>query len=291
LQALVACNDTAALAAAARDLVADAANLPSRLSVESATTLYPDHLSLAELFTLIERVRPPKEFSGEGFGYVINELYEATPGPQKPEFVSRLAALCLSEPFVEWHHRISKRYAELATHVEPIAYRELQASGKDEPPDRLIRLLMVVERAEREREHEREGPTLRELLHAKPKILRALFWADVEEQRAHGRHDNNPVYFWQIINPHPLWHLEESDLRWMEQDLAGRPLEADQRIALSAIVAVLRGAGHLDAERPRVEALIKDRPRLEADLNEYLSPSPQVIAHMRRERSRPARSA
>jgi hypothetical protein len=287
LQALVACNDTAALSAAARDLVADAANLPSRLSVESATTLYPDRLSLAELFTLIEQVRPPKEFSGEGFGYVINELYEATPGPEKPEFVSRLAELCLSEPFVEWHRRISKRYAELATHVEPIAYRDLQASGNDEPPDRLIRLLMVVERAERERE--REGVTLRELLHAKPNILRALFWADVEEQRAHGRHDNNPVYFWQIINPHPLWYLQESDLRWLEEDLAARPLEADQRIALSAIVAILRSAERLDAERSRMKALIKDRPRLQADLIEQLSPSPEVIAHMRREREEMAR--
>ena len=290
LQALVACKDTAALTAAVRDLMDEAANLPSRLSVEAATTLYPDHLSLVELFILIEQVRPPKAFSGEGFGYIINELYEATSGARKTEFASRLATLCLSEPFVEWHHRISKRYAELATHVEPIAYRELQASGNGEPSDRLVRLLMVVERAERERGREREGPTLRELLHAKPNILRALFWADVEEQRAHGRHHNNPVFFSQIINPHPLWHFDESDLAWLEQDLVGRPLEADQRIALSAIIAILRSAGRLDAERPRLEALIKNRPRLEADLNEHFSPSPQVLERMRREGEEMARN-
>jgi hypothetical protein len=289
LQALVACKDRTALSAAARDLVADAAKLPSRLSVEAATVLYPEHLSLAELFTLIEQVRPPREFSGEGFGYSIVELYESTAASQKAQFVSRLATLCLSEPFVDWHHRISKRYAELATHVEPIAYREVQTSGNGEPPDQLIRLLMMVEKAEREREREREGPTLRELLHARPKILRALFWADVGEQREHGRHDNNPTYYWQIINPHPLWYLQESDLRWLEDDLAGRPLEADQRIALSAIIAVLRSAGRLDAERSRVEALIGDRPRLEADLIEQFSPSPQAIAHMQREQEVTAR--
>ena len=86
---------------------------------------------------------------------------------------------------------------------------------------------------------------------ARSKVLRALFWADVEEQRAHGRDDNNPAYFWQIINPHSLWHLEESDLYWLEQDLADGPMEADQRIALSAIVTILRSAERLDAELPR----------------------------------------
>jgi hypothetical protein len=178
--------------------------------VEAAKTLYPDHLTLAELFTLIEQVRPPREFSGEGFGYAISDLYELTPkGAQRSELISRLAELCLSEPFVEWHQRISARYVELAKHVEPIARSEVQAMGENEPPQFLIRLLMAVERAEREHQRDQDRPTLAELVHAKPKILRALFWADVAEQRARGGRDNNPAYFWQVTNPHSLWRFDE----------------------------------------------------------------------------------
>jgi hypothetical protein len=281
LHALVACKDAPALSAVAADLLADAANLTSRLSVESAQVLYPDHLRLADLFTLIEQVRPPREFSGEGFGYVIKDLYEATPRPQKAEFVSRLAELCLSKPSVAWHQRVSARYVELAKHVEPVARSEVLLNGDLEPPEYLIRLLMVVERAEREHGRDSEFPTLAELIHAKPKVLHALFWADVEEQRAHGGRDNNPVYYWQILNLHPLWHLQESDLRWLEEDLAGRAPEADQRIAFSAIVAILRKTERFDTERPRLDALIKDGPHLKADLIDYLTPS-RVSAETRR---------
>lgn len=290
LQALVACKDAPGLSRAVHDLLSDAANLHSRLSVEAAKILYPDQLSLDELFTLIERGLPPRQFSGEGFGYAIDELYEATPSPQRREFVSRLATLCLSKPFVEWHRRISRRHVELAKHVEPIARREIRTSGDGEPPGHLIRLLMVIERAERERGNDDQGPTLAELLHTKPKILRALFWADVDEQRAHGRpSENNPVYFWQVMTLHRLWHFQESDLGWLEEDLDSRPLEADQRIAFSAILDILRHLVRLDAERPRLEALVKDRPQLQADLISYVTQSPLAVARARREQEEAAR--
>jgi hypothetical protein len=290
LQALVACGDAPGLWAVSRDLVTDAANLPLRLSVEAAKILYPDHLSLDGLFVLIESVTPPREFSGEGFGYAISQLYEATAAPQRSEFVARLATLCLSEPFVEWHRRISKRYVELAKHVDSIAHREVEVNGDAEPPRSLINLLMTVERTERERRRDDEGPTLAQRVQAKPEIVRALFWADVEEQRAHGRPGQaDPVYYWQVMNPHPLWHFQESDLEWLEEDLRNRSAEADRRIALSAIVYILRNSGRVEAERARLEILVRDRPLLAEDLISYLTPSPHVLAQMRREREEAAR--
>jgi hypothetical protein len=65
LQALAACKDGAGLSAATQDLLNNAAQLRPRLAVEAARALYPDHLTLAQLFTFIEQVPPPARYSAE----------------------------------------------------------------------------------------------------------------------------------------------------------------------------------------------------------------------------------
>jgi hypothetical protein len=283
LQALAACKDETGLAAATQDLVKNVANLGPRLSVEAARALYPDHLTLGQLFTLIEQVPPPARYSAEGFGYAINPLFEATPKAQRGEFIARLSSLCLSQPFAERYQRISRRYFELAKHVEPIARRELQALEDREPPDHLVHLLMAVERAERDYHDDHEGISLRELVRSKPKLKRALAWADVAEQRAHGGPDDAPSYFWQVTTfGNTLWEFNEGDLPWLFEDLAGRPAEADQRMALHAILTILRKFNRVDAELPKVRSLVEHRAHLEQELESYLAPPPPPSAAMRR---------
>jgi hypothetical protein len=204
--------------------------------------------------------------------------------------MSRLANLCLSRPLVDRYHRISARYVELAKHVEPIARKEVQALSGSEPPEFLSRLLMAVERAEREHERDRDGPSLWELVRANTKVKRALFWSDVAEQRDHGGPSDDPIYYWHVTNPHPLWQFEEADLDWLEIDLASRPEESDGRIALSAIVFILREAGRLDAELPGLDVLVKNRPHLRVDLTDHLRPPPQLSAEMRRHEASAARA-
>ncbi len=285
LQALAACKDETGLSAATQELVNNAADLEPRLSVEAARVLYPDRLTLAQLFTLIEQVRPPGRYSAEGFGYAITDLFDATPAAAgRCEFIERLSSLCLTQPFVEHYQRISRRYIELAKHVEPIARRELQALEDREPPKHLVQLLMAVERAERDYDSDEEGPSLPELVHSKPKVQRALAWADVAEHRAHGGRGHAPTYFWQVITfGSKLWRLGEGDLPWLFEDLAGRPTEADQRMALNAIIAILEQSYRLDAELPGLRALIKKHVHLEDELESALAPPPPPSAEMRRD--------
>src|SRR5262249_7741271 len=142
---------------------------------------------------------PPRPFSAEGFGYAIESLYEVTPKSDQGQFLTRLSDLCLSQPFVASYQRISKRHLELAKHLEPIARREVTALGDRDPPEHLVRLLMTVERAERDYPDRDGGPSLRQLVRAKPKLQRALAWCDVAEQRTNSAQMNDPTYFWQVI--------------------------------------------------------------------------------------------
>jgi hypothetical protein len=290
MQALIACKDQGGLSAAARDLVDDAENLSPRLSVECAKVLYPSHLTLAQLFTLIERVRPPKEYSGEGFGYAIEDLFQATLSvDERREFIGRLGDLCLSEPFVESYQRVSKRYAELARHLEPIARSEVLARGDGKPSGYLVRLLMTVERAEAGYDRSPDGPRLPELIHGRPEIQRALFWADVVEQRVHDKGDNDVVGFWAVLPGHSLWQLGETDLPWLFKDLDARTDERDQRIALSAILAILNTARKLDTELARLRALIEGRQYLKADMVSFLAPARPTDARLEQYQVRAAK--
>jgi hypothetical protein len=282
--ALKACKDAAALAAVARDLVADAANLTAPLSVEAAKDLYPDYLSLDQLFTLVEQLPPPKQYSGEGFGYAIHELFKAAPdAEQRREFVARLASLCLSEPFARDYQRISARYLELAKHLDPIARSETSSLKGGDPPEYLVRLLMAVERAERDYGGDNAEPPLTELVRAQPRLQRALFWADVAEQRAHGGTHNDPTRYWQVMTwGQSLWAFGEADLPWLYDVLNGHAVEADQRIALSAIIEVLQKLKRLGSEVERLELLIVGHPVLQSDLAAYLAPPPEPSADQRR---------
>jgi hypothetical protein len=141
---------------------------------------------------------------------------------------------------------------------------------------------MVVERAERDYPHDDERPSLRELVHSKPKVQRALAWVDLAEQRAHGGSDNAPTYFWQIITfGNTLWHLSEGDLPWLFEDLVTRPTDADQCMCLNAILRILKDSNRLDAELTRVRALVGHRVHLEQELDNYLAPPPAPSSAMR----------
>jgi len=283
LQALAACKDGAGLSAATRDLVSNAADIKSRLSVEAARALYPDHLTLAQLFMLIEQAQPPGRYVAEGFGYAMADLFNATPKAARDEFIARLSGLCLSQPFVEQFQRISNRYSEVAKHVEPIARREVQALEDHEPPKHLVKLLMVVERIDRDYDLDHERPSLRELVHSKPKVQRALAWADVAEERAHGGRDGSLPYFWRILFlGQKLWQFGEGDLPWLWEDVASRRDEVDRRVALEAIVTTLKRISRLDAELSRLHTLVERRADLKQELEKLLSPPPPPSAEMRR---------
>lgn len=107
LQALEACEDTQALAAAARKLMKSPDKASATLAAAFAVVLYPRHLSLKDLLKLIEQSKPTKRTAIDGFAYNIEQLYGAGPNASdRAKLAFGVGALCLQPPFAEIHQRI-----------------------------------------------------------------------------------------------------------------------------------------------------------------------------------------
>ncbi|MET4072595.1 hypothetical protein ABID58_007424 [Bradyrhizobium sp. S3.2.6] len=295
IQALQACEDKQALAAAARKLMKSPDKASATLAAAFALVLYPRHLSLKDLLGLIEQSKPSHRSAIDSFAYNIEQLYSAgSNASERAALAFGVGALCLQPPFVEVHQRISKRYHELAKHCEMLAVRETEILGGGKPPPGLLNLLMAVERAEpRSHMGDAEPPNLRQLVQTNPELNRALFWADIEEQRRNSRTEQRrPIRHWQVHigMGRIFWELTARDLPALYSNLSSRPLEDDKRIALGAIAAILGNDGRLKSEADDLRALVSWSDVLLEDLDGHLAPPPPENAeHLRWQREAQAR--
>ena len=148
-----------------------------------------------------------------------------------------IAALCKKPPLFSKYQRVSQRHAYLAENLAPVACRALAALGAGAPSVSLVEFLAVIERAERSVYRNDDEPTLSALVRGNPSIQQSLLWHDVADVRASGREVTSA---WQVFfGGNHLWHLGASDLVWLFDDLANRPLRDDRRVALSAILSIL----------------------------------------------------
>ncbi len=284
VQAAGACGDSPTLTAIAKALLKKPELASPKLAPALSLVLYPQYLSTQDLLKAIEKSQQPGRYSAEGFGYQLQQFYDQAPdAAARKTFLGGLADLCLSKPFTDDFHRIANRFEDIAKHLHDLTRNEALQLGDKRPPDYLIRLLMVVERAGREGFTKEAKPQLYELVRGNPKLNRALFWADVAEQRANGRH-GPVVNHWQVhFSGHAtLWNFSEPDLGWLNDDLASRSALEDKQVVLSAILQVLHRAGRLLAEETRLRTVIGSEPILLTHLGSVLSPPPEtpdMMAH------------
>src|SRR5262249_28354982 len=146
-----------------------------------------------------------------------------------------------------------------------LARAEVLGSAKlDPPPAYVVRLLLAIERGSRDSFNTEAKPTLYELVRNSPPLNRALFWADIAEHRANGRH--GPIVdYWQVhfgSGSEALWGFTEADLSWLYDDLKSRSNIEDKQVALSAILIILHRAGRLTTDAGTVRAVIGKEPVL-----------------------------
>jgi hypothetical protein len=277
VQAADACHDTATLTAVATALLRNAEAASPKLAPAGALTLYPQFLSTANLLKVIERSQQPAKHSTDGFGYQLKDFYAKAPdSAARIALLRGVAELSLAKPFKDDFRRISARFTDIAKHLHDLTRNEALQLGDSDPPDHLIRLLMVVERAGRDGFTKEETPQLHQLVRRSPKLNRALFWADVAEQRANGKH-GPVVAHWQVFlsGNATFWSFSEADLPWLNNDLASRTAIEDKQVALSAILEVLHRADRLRSEAGQLRTVIQAKPVLLEQLNAALSPPPE----------------
>ncbi|MCH8148004.1 MAG: hypothetical protein IH987_08425 [Planctomycetes bacterium] len=274
LEAMSECGDHKGLAERSRQLMRAPSKANPRIAVGFAKILFPGHLSVKELLRLIDLSPPSTKFSTGGFAYDIFDLWKACPSAvARNELAAGLAEICLRPPHVNEFQRVSQKHGELACHIGPIAHKMAIELGDRRPPDILIRLLMVMERAERDYMPDDDVPPIREIIRDNATLNRSLFWHDVDDQRLHQAKGEEMIYHWQIFfGESPLWELKTSDLPWLYKDLVHRPRESDRRIALSAIVPILDRGGTLHDDISSLREKIVGRNVLNEDLDGYLTP-------------------
>jgi hypothetical protein len=272
IQTLSECHDTDGLKLAAQ-LLTGPKKLSIKIASEFTKLLYPEYVTLDEVLALIESAPTPRKDVIEDFPFDVVEIYRACPdSASRVKFVTKLVDLCLTPPFVESYQRISNKYSLLARQLLPIAHAEVNETGNLTPPQYLVRLLMVLERAEHGGIASNLEPRLDKIVRVNPKIQRALFWSDVEEQRANSKEGQQAIRSWQIyFFGAALWALGLTDLPWLYEDLSERS-EPDQRIALSAILAILKESNQLDSQIATIRKLVGDRSVLASDLEAMLTP-------------------
>ncbi len=277
LQALDACGDQEGLLATAR-WIKNASNCTStRLAANFSRILFPRYLVVEELIELIERSPSLRRGALEGFGDAIDDLWRnCSDAISRERLLAGIADLCLAPPFEDDYRRISRRHHEIARNLAPIAREAMLRLGSTATSEGLVRVLMAVERADYQLSGDESEPSLNALVSGNTQLKRQLFWADVEDGRYNERRNNDLIRPWQVHSlERRLWQLGREDLVWLVEDLAERPPGADRRIALSAMVAILKDTGEFDVEVLRLRRLVANDSELEQDLAGYLTPPPE----------------
>jgi hypothetical protein len=270
LQAMAECADTSGLEAAAKALTEGAEEASSQPAPVLARLLYPKYLSTNALLDIIACSIPPRQ---KGFFWHLEELHTIAPNNlARDQLIGGIADLCLTKPFVADYQKVSKRYFVLTDRLHAIAAREVKLLGTRAPTTALVRFLMVVERSSRNASRHDGDEDLHALVRANPVLNRALFWADVKDQRFNSRDPvARPIRHWQVLAPGTLWGFSDIDLPWLYRDLAQGALEDDRRLALSAIVTVLERIKQLATGIANLKKRIGRSPILGADLVSYLT--------------------
>jgi hypothetical protein len=278
LQALEACKDSIGLRKASRMLLQRPEKASARVAAAFALVLYPIHISTDDLLLLIAKCRTTQRRAVEGFPEVIEKLSMAAPdATTRGQFLGGLAKLCLTPPFSDRHHRISADHKGLAARLYRIAQREASQYSGGKLPSHLIPLLMAVERAE-DRDTtfgDKEERRLHAVVRSNEMLNRALFWADVKEQRLNAtKEDRKPIHYWQVWfgGDGAFWDLSERSLEWLYTDLCKQRIGSDRRIALSGIVSILQTTGRLKSATRKLRTLVSNDQSLANDLHGYLRP-------------------
>ncbi|MDR7155812.1 hypothetical protein J2W40_002648 [Sphingobium xenophagum] len=265
-------NDDTGLEAVAADVTAQADQLGPELAPSLAVELFPKHLSVDGLLTLIAKSKPGREYHSDGFKEELVLLFDACASfADREALIAGLAKLPFEPPLDDWPS-LSRRYRRLAERLAPIARRAVIDSDQNDYGPPLIRLLMAVERAGWERDDE-DDPALSDLIAARPSLRQALFWADVAYAIEEEAKDGKPLRSWRRVSVgnRDLWSLMTTDTPWLEDGLH-RDHPDERRVALSALIELARATDTPEEALDRLATLVSTDDALTEQLAEARAP-------------------
>jgi len=280
-RALNATNAAAGLRALAEDLVANGAKYGPRLAPELAVNVFPKYLPVGQLIRLIEESPPARRYQVEGFGYVLDRLYDAcrTKAERKALLVG-LGRLGETPPLEEFHHT-SVRHATLLKRLAPLLQLAIAASDVDGIDASLVKLLAIAGRSDFDDDRD-AAQRVQEMIKVRPRLKRALFWEDVRVNFKYQPDDRRqPRVWWLIPYGRRLWSLDGPDKHWLEADINKSKNSAERRMGFSALYAIASVQPDKEDALDRLAERYRKNAALSADLVEYRTPRPESEAEQK----------
>jgi hypothetical protein len=258
VRALKAIGDDDGMKELADALLKTPQNLEPELAPHIIDPLFPDHLSVEQLLTLVGESKPAREHHTEGFSAILPDLFKrCRTSTDRTIFLAGIANLAEIGPFEDWPH-VSIRHRAVLTSTGPLAAAAIAAG--DVAHSELVRLLSVAERVGSD-SIGADTSRLDVLVPSVPELNRALFWQDV--RTAIDEDPEVPINSVRqvSIGVHSFWSITERDRPWIEEALA-RPDKQESAVALSVLVQLARAKLDMEAELARLEGLVASDPQL-----------------------------
>lgn len=266
--ALQACQANARLDQLAAHVRAVPEGLSARLAAAFAVDLFPARLDVPAVLDLIARSQAPRRHSMEGVSAYLPHLLSKAEPAAREALVRGLGAAALAPPFAAEHHELNPRYEEIAKVLARPAAEALDQLGDAPTPPELLQVLRAVERSNRA-SNDVADKALRAAVRGRQHVNRALFWANVAAERARGR---NPTSVWQLSfsGGGAIWgDFGEPDVSWLAGDVQAQALLDDRKVALNALIIVLRGQDRFESEAAWLDQLVAADPEMVVELGRY----------------------
>ena len=242
--------------------------------------LFPSALSVPELVSVVQYVKPPGEFSLDNIDHAMSTIAQSScPDDQCQTLMHGLLPLIEQQPHIADYAPASSRYVWLLPYVAKLAERLLAMSASNDRQSLEIEL-RATELVGKLGRHLR-GHSYRTKNHL-PKIVQSdaslrlkLFWRAAERIRKEQSDKEQRTECWQILHEMPFeQQLNDDDFEVFLQQINLKESMDDRLIALGTAFGIRRSGPDKRKRLYRLKKAVKDIPELEERLDELLHPGP-----------------
>ena len=242
--------------------------------------LFPDTLTIDELLTILESVKPPPTYSVNLLDLELEEVVNSNCSPQQREsLLIGLVGLLEREPHIErLYCEVSQRYAWLLGYAAKLAERIILDADAKTPQfsDALLRAIELEAQGQDFQDgYHRPDHKLDDLVREQPALRHALFWRAVERQRQKFSAEGKRLTDWSQVRPEaPALQFSADDVEIFLTAVRGRTAIDDRLVALTAAFALWRNRSQGEQNYARMWSAVQSDPDLEARLHALLHPEP-----------------
>lgn len=220
---------------------AEADCLPGRIFWEALDQLFPKFLSVPELLTILSSIGADVHDDPLGLRYHGPRLSERVTGRADLEVLLHGLLDQLGPTRREFEQTESTKERAYYPMIAATAHQLLEAVGSGEAPLFALDAALRLGEGHVYRPSDEEARELKAAILRSPERRRAAFWRAAERFATHPMLDSRGLQY-----PSDLdfvgWSpgLSEADVDWLFEDMAGRPTEAQRRLACTALMEIWR---------------------------------------------------